>query len=76
MTVAKKAVFAGDQKSDLYDQRHRVGKHESAENHQEPGLVSERRGVAQTLLFGATKHQPEMDHADSRLESSADSLYY
>jgi hypothetical protein len=31
---------------------------------------------AEIVLPSATQHQPEMDHADSGLESGADSLYY
>jgi putative transposase len=69
-------LSAGDPQGDLHDQRHRVGEHELAQDHQESRLVSERRRATQTLLSGRSEHQPEMDDADSGLEGRADSLYY
>ena len=42
----------------------------------EPQLIPKKRGAAQTLLFGAQKHQQEMDDADSGLESGVKPIYY
>jgi transposase-like protein len=42
----------------------------------EPQLIPKKRGAAQTLLFGAQKHQQEMDDADSGLEGGLKPLYY
>jgi len=43
----------------------RVGEPEFAQDRQESRFLSERRGAAETVLSGAQKHRPEMDHADS-----------
>ena len=65
---------AYDSQGDLHDQCHRIGEHESAQDYQEPGLVSQRRGAEQVVLLGAEKHQPKMEYADSRLEGRAESV--
>lgn len=39
------------------------------------GIISGRRGGLQVVLSGAQQYQPEMDHADSELESGAESFY-
>lgn len=67
---------AGDQAHHLHHQRHRVGEHKPAQDHQEPRLIPERRITAETVLSGADEHQPEMDHAAARLESGAEPVYH
>lgn len=57
-------------------QRHRIGEYELAENHQKPRLVPQRRCVDEIVLPGNPQHQPEMDHANQGLESSAKPLFH
>ena len=64
------AVFrlpGGDPQGDLYDQRDRIAEHVAAENHQDAGLVSERRGGLQAVVPGAAERLEEMDHAIAEL---------
>jgi len=67
---------AGDPAHHLHHQRHRVGEHVAAQNHQEPRLIPERRITAEIVLSGADEHQPEMDHAAARLEGGVEPVYY
>ena len=58
----------------LYDQRHRVGEHVAAEDHQESRVVPDGRGGAQTALPGVTEHRAQMDDANQGMEGGAQSL--
>jgi hypothetical protein len=48
--------------------------HSLAQDYEKPWIVSKRRGAEQVVLFGTEKYQPEMEHADSRLEGSTESV--
>lgn len=60
----------------LHDQRHRVGEHEFAQNHEESWLVPQRRCVVQTVLFGAEQHSQEDNDAGEKLEARAEPIYH
>ena len=68
-------LSVGDTQSDLHHQRHRIGQHELAQDHQESRLVPERRGAAEIVLSGPAQHQQEMDDADPRLDGHLEPLY-
>ena len=74
-TLRRALHLAQEALPDLHHQRHRIGEHELAQDHQESRIVSQRRGAAETVLPGATQHQQKMDDADPRLEGGADALY-
>jgi hypothetical protein len=46
----------------------------SAQNHQEPEPVPERRGDFQATLTGLEKYREKMDDADQRMEASASAV--
>jgi putative transposase len=58
---------------DLHDQCGRIAAHESAQNHQDAGLISERGGGPQADLPGAAQRHPEMGHG-AGLEAGAEPL--
>ena len=66
----------GGQADHLHDQRHRVREYEFAQDHEEPWLVSQRRGVAEIVLFGAEQHCQEVDDAGAKLEARAEPVYH
>jgi len=69
-------LFARGMADHLHDQRHRVGEHEFAQNHEESWLVPQRRCVVQTVLFGAEQHSQEDNDAGEKLEARAEPIYH
>src|SRR5262250_4000999 len=68
-------LSGGHSQGDLYHQQRGIAEPIASQNHQNPRRISQRRSSFEVAISGAATGGEEMDHADSSLARSLESLY-